>query len=58
MFFIGDREGNFLLAKPEADGSIATKFINRRVKPPMTTWKYWDKALQVIRTETNTTDFV
>ncbi len=57
MFLIGDRAGNFLLAKPEVDGSIATKFINRKVKPPLTTWKYWDKGLQVIRIETlNTTD--
>ena len=56
MFLIGDRQGNFLLAKTEADGSIATKYINRQVKPPLTTWKYWDKVQQVIRTETNTTD--
>ncbi len=32
MFFIGDRQGNFLLAKPEVDGSITTKFINRQGK--------------------------
>ncbi len=56
MFLIGDRMGNFLLAKPGTDGSIATKLINRKVKPPLTTWNYWDKALQVIRTETLTTD--
>jgi adenylate cyclase len=56
MFLIGDRNGNFLLGKPEADGSLATKFINRQVKPPLTTWKYWNKDYQVIRTETNTTD--
>lgn len=56
MFLIGDRAGNFLLAKPEPDGSTATKFVNRTVNPPLTTWKYWDKAFQVIRTETLTTD--
>lgn len=56
MFLMGDRQGNFVFAKPEADGGIATKFINRQVKPPPTTWKYWDTALQVIKTETNITD--
>ncbi len=56
MFLIGDRAGNFLLAKREPDGITATKFVNRKVNPPLTTWKYWDKALRVIRTETLTTD--
>jgi hypothetical protein len=56
MFLIGDRAGNFLLSKPEPDGSTATKFVNRTVNPPLTTWKYWDKTFQVIRTETLTTD--
>ena len=56
MFLIGDQKGNFILAKAESNGSIATKFVNRKVKPPLTTWKYLDQTLQVIRTETNTTD--
>jgi len=56
MFLIGDRAGNFLLAKPEPDGITATKFVDRSVNPPLTTWKYWDRAFQVIRTETLTTD--
>ena len=56
MFLIGDRAGNFLLAKPEPDGITATKFVDRTVNPPLTTWKYWDRAFQVIRTETLTTD--
>ncbi len=56
MFFIGDRLGNFIFAKPGTDGSSATKFINRQAKPPLTTLKYWDRDLQVIKTETNTTD--
>jgi len=30
--------------------------VDRSVNPPLTTWKYWDKAFQVIRTETLTTD--
>ena len=56
MFLIGDRKGNFLLSIPEPDGRTATKFVNRSVNPPLTTWKYWDKAFRVIRTEILTTD--
>jgi adenylate cyclase len=56
MFLIGDRRGNFVLAKPGTEGGFVTKSINRQVKPPLTTWKFWNKAFQVIRTETNTTD--
>ena len=56
MFLIGDQKGNFVLAKPEENGNVATKFVNRRAKPALITWKYWDKDLQVTKTETNTTD--
>ena len=56
MFLIGDQKGNFLLSNRQADGTIATKFVNRLQGPPITTWKYRDKKFQVIKTETNTTD--
>lgn len=56
MFLIGDQKGNFILAKPESNGNIATKFINTKVKPPLITWQYWDKILQIRKTFFNTTD--
>lgn len=56
MFLIGDQKGNFLLSNRQADGTIATKFVNRLQGPPITTWKYRDNKFQVIKTETNTTD--
>ena len=56
MFLIGDQQGNFLLSNRQADGTIATKFVNRLQGTPITTWKYRDKGFQVIKTETNTTD--
>jgi adenylate cyclase len=56
MFLIGDSEGNFILSKPEPGGSTATKFVNRAVKPTLTTWRYWNKSLRLLRTETNITD--
>ena len=30
--------------------------LTARTRPPITTWKYWDKNFQLIKTETNTTD--
>ena len=56
FFLIGDQAGNFLLCKHEPDGGTATKFMDRSVNPPLTTWKYWDKAFRLIRAETLTTD--
>ena len=56
MFYIGDQKGNFVLAKSENNGDIATKFLNNKIKPPLITWKYWDQNLTLLKTEKNTTD--
>ncbi len=56
MFFLGDREGNFLLARREADGKIATKHMQRQAKKILTTWKVWDAALRLVAIHTLTTD--
>jgi adenylate cyclase len=56
QFFVGDRQGNFLMANQQPHGVVATKYINRSQRPPITTWKYWDKNLHIVKTETNTLD--
>ncbi len=53
---IGDENGNFLMPKRLADGTIATKIIDRTVTPPLTTWKYRNRSLQLVRVETSRTD--
>ncbi|MGD0826928.1 MAG: adenylate/guanylate cyclase domain-containing protein [Desulfobaccales bacterium] len=56
-FQFGDQAGNFLLSNRQPDGITATKLINRRgLNPPLTTWKYWDKNFQVIKTKTSSSD--
>ncbi len=56
MIDIGDEAGNFLMPKRLPNGTIATKTVDRTVSPPVTTWKYRNKNLEVIRVETSTTD--
>jgi adenylate cyclase len=56
QFFIGDQQGNFLLSNRQPHGVIATKYINRSKRAPITTWKYWDKNFLVIKTGTDTRD--
>lgn len=56
MFFLGDQAGNFLLARREADGKIATKHMQRQAKKTLTTWKVWDANFQLLATHTLTTD--
>ena len=56
MINIGDENGNFLMPKRLADGTIATKIIDRTVSPPLTTWKYYNHSLKVVKVETSTTD--
>mgnify|MGYP000075012966 CR=1 FL=1 len=56
MINIGDEAGNFLMPKRLADGSIATKSIDRTVSPPLTTWKYRDHNREVVNIVTSTSD--
>ena len=53
---IGDEMGNFLMPKRLADGTIAMKIIDRTVSPPLTTWKYRNRNLEVVKIETSRTD--
>jgi len=56
MLCIGDEAGNFLMPRRLPNGTIASKIIDRAVSPPVTTWKYRNKNLEVVRVETSTTD--
>jgi len=56
MINIGDEAGNFLMTKRMPDGTIATKIIDRRVSPPLTTWKYRNSSQEVAKVETTRTD--
>jgi adenylate cyclase len=56
MINIGDEAGNFLMPKRLPDGTIATKSIDRRVSPPLTTWKYRNQNQEVVKINTSTTD--
>ncbi|MFP3869131.1 MAG: adenylate/guanylate cyclase domain-containing protein [Desulfobacteraceae bacterium] len=56
MINIGDEAGNFLMPKRLADGTIATKSIDRTVSPPLTTWKYRNPDQEVVNITTSTTD--
>lgn len=53
---IGDEMGNFLMPKRLAGGTIAMKIIDRKVSPPLTTWKYHNRNLEVLKVETSRTD--
>ena len=53
MFNIADEQGNFLMPKKLADGTIATKLINRNATPPSVTWKYRDATGRVTQVETS-----
>jgi adenylate cyclase len=56
MINIGDEAGNFLMPKRLSDGTIATKTMDRSVSPPLTTWKYHNRDLEVVKIETSRTD--
>ena len=47
MFYLGDEQGNFLMARRLADGTITTNIINRRTSPPTQIWHYRDTARDV-----------
>lgn len=56
MINIGDEAGNFLMPKRLADGTIATKTMDRTVSPPLTAWTYRNRNLEIVRIETSRTD--
>jgi adenylate cyclase len=50
MFYLGDENGNYLMARRLQDGTIATNIINRKTSPPSEIWKYRDASFNVVRT--------
>lgn len=54
MFNLGDEQGNFLMVKRMADGTLATKMVDRTVEPATVTWKYRDLEGRTVRTERST----
>lgn len=55
-FIVGDQAGNFLMARRLPDGSTVTKIMDRTTAPPLTTWRTRDKAFNLVKTESTTTD--
>jgi adenylate cyclase len=56
MFYLGDQQGNFLLARREDDAKIATKYMHRLGQQTITTWKVWDDHHRLLASHTLTTD--
>jgi adenylate cyclase len=54
MFYLGDEHGNFVMARRQADGSIATDVINRNTSPPTEIWKYRNASFNIINTVKST----
>jgi adenylate cyclase len=55
MFYLGDENGNFLMARRLQDGTIATNIVNRKTSPPSEIWKYRDASFNVIKTVQSST---
>jgi adenylate cyclase len=55
MFYLGDEQGNFLMARRLPDGTITTNMINRRTSPPTQIWHHRDTAFHLLRTTKSTT---
>lgn len=57
-FIVGDRRGNFLLARRLPEGTFSTKNMDRTGDAPFatTTWRIWDKNSNLVETEINTVD--
>ncbi len=56
MLFVGDQQGNFLLARREEADKIATKHMRRTTKETITTWKVWSPEHNLVAASTLTTD--
>jgi adenylate cyclase len=48
MFYLGDEHGNFVMARRQADGTIATDVVNRKTSPPTEIWKYRNGSFNII----------
>ena len=51
MFYVGDKDGNYLMAARDADGNISTHVIDRAVDSKIKEVRYRDAAGTVIRTD-------
>lgn len=51
MYYIGDEQGNFILAYRNKFGSISTKLINNSAEKPTTLWKYRDANDNILETK-------
>ena len=58
MFYLGDENGNFLMARRLQDGTIATNLVNRKTSPPTEIWKYRDASFNVVRTVNSLEDII
>lgn len=54
MFYLGDEHGNFVMARRQADGTIATDIVNRNISPPTEIWKYRNASFNIINTVKST----
>ncbi|MHB9075076.1 MAG: adenylate/guanylate cyclase domain-containing protein [Desulfobaccales bacterium] len=50
MFYFGDERGNFVMARRQADGTIATDVVNRNTSPPIEIWKYRNASFNITNT--------
>jgi adenylate cyclase len=50
MFYLGDEHGNFVMARRQADGTIATDVVNRNLSPPTEIWKYRNASFNIVNT--------
>ena len=46
MFYLGDENGNFLMARRLEDGTIATNIVNRKTSPPQRNLEISQRGLQ------------
>jgi adenylate cyclase len=54
MFYLGDEHGNFVMARRQADGTIATNVVNRNTSPPTEICKYRNASFNIVKTVKST----
>jgi adenylate cyclase len=54
MFFLGDEQGNYVRAWRLPNGTMESRIIERNIKPPTNTFKYWSKKFRVFKTKKST----
>ncbi|MFA4906621.1 MAG: adenylate/guanylate cyclase domain-containing protein [Candidatus Margulisiibacteriota bacterium] len=55
MFFFGDEQGNYIRAWALPDGTMEGRIVERNLPQPANTFKYWDGAFKVFKTEKSAT---